>query len=96
MQIIGDFMWNNQVKIILKTELVRKGITHSRLSELMLKKGIEETKSSIDSKISRGTFSAAFFIQSLTVIGCKSIEIDQFENDLYLIAEKPATYKVNK
>ncbi|NJM80520.1 MAG: hypothetical protein HC854_14550 [Flavobacterium sp.] len=49
--------------------------------------GIEETKSSIDSKISRGSFSAAFFLQCLTVIGCEKIEIEEYESQLAIAAE---------
>ena len=89
-------MWNKRVKTILKTELVRKGITHSQLSKLLIENGIEETKSSIDSKISRGTFSASFFLQCLTVIGCNKVELHQFTNELSLVAENPSEYKVEK
>ncbi len=53
--------WNDKVKRLLKSELVRRGISNSDLANRLQLIGIEETKSSIDSKISRGTFSAAFF-----------------------------------
>jgi len=53
--------WNDKVKRLLKSELVRRGISNSDLANMLEQIGIEETKSSIDSKISRGTFSASFF-----------------------------------
>lgn len=88
--------WNNKVKRLLKSELVRRGISNAELAEMLLKVGVEETKSSIDSKISRGTFSACFFLQCLTVIGCEKIEIEQYENHLSLVAEPMANYNTEK
>ncbi len=82
--------WNDKVKRLLKSELVRRGISNSDLVNMLEQIGIEETKSSIDSKISRGTFSASFFLQCLTVIGCEKIEIVEYENQL-LIAGEPQT-----
>ena len=85
--------WNNKVKRLLKSELVRRGISNSDLAIILKQIGIEETKSSIDSKISRGTFSASFFLQCLTVIGCEKIEIETYENQLSIAAEPQAEYK---
>lgn len=66
--------WNDKVKRLLKSELVRRGISNSDLVNMLQLMGIEEIVSSIDSKISRGTFSASFFLQCLIVIGCEKIE----------------------
>jgi len=88
--------WNSKVKRLLKSELVRRGISNSDLAIMLKQIGIEETKSSIDSKISRGTFSASFFLQCLTVIGCEKIEIKSYENQLSIAAEPQAEYKLKK
>jgi len=85
--------WNNKVKRLLKAELVKRGISTSDLVSLLKRHGIEETKSSIDSKISRGTFSACFFVQCLFVIGCHKIEIEEFENTFLIAAEPSVEYK---
>ena len=87
--------WNDKVKRILKSELVRRGISNSDLAGMLEQIGIEETKSSIDSKISRGTFSASFFLQCLTVIGCEKIEIEEYENQLS-IATQPESNEILK
>ncbi|HNP18212.1 MAG TPA: DUF6471 domain-containing protein [Fulvivirga sp.] len=87
--------WNNKVKRLLKSELIRRGVSHADLAILLTKIGIEETKSSIDSKISRGTFSASFFIQCLTVIGCEKIEIEEYESELLMAAEPLTGYQKN-
>ena len=88
--------WNAKSKRMLKSELVRRGISNSDLADMLENIGVEETKSSIDSKISRGTFSTSFFLQCLTVIGCEKIEIDRFENKLGLVAEPYVEYKTKK
>lgn len=84
--------WNDKVKRLLKSELVRRGISNSDLANMLEQIGIEETKSSIDSKISRGTFSASFFLQCLTVIGCEKIEIEIYESQLSIAAEPQSDY----
>ena len=89
-----DFDWNEQAKRLLKSELVRRGITNEELVSLLDAIGVEETKVSIDSKISRGTFSAAFLLQCLNAIGCKNFtaEIER----LSMVEEPRAIYKTKK
>lgn len=88
--------WSDKVKRLLKSELVRRGISNSDLANMLEQIGIEETKSSIDSKISRGTFSASFFLQCLTVIGCEKIEIEEYENQLSIASEPQSDYTLKK
>lgn len=68
--------WEETAKLALKVELVRKKVSHERLSELLGGIGVEISKSAIDSKLSRGTFSAAFLLQCLTAIGCNKLTVD--------------------
>jgi len=84
--------WNEKAKRYLKSELARKGVTHSRIAELINEVGGNETKASIDGKMSRGSFSAAFLIQSLSVIGCKKLEIEAYHEELSLAAEPKTNY----
>ena len=67
--------WNRYAKRLLKAELLKREIGTEELILLLERIGIEETKSSINSKISRGTFSASFLFQVLSVIGCTNLEI---------------------
>lgn len=67
--------WNDRAKTLLKTQLHDKGISNETLVDYLSVIGVKETKASIDSKISRGTFSAAFLIQCLSAIGSRSINI---------------------
>jgi len=85
--------WNDKVKRLLKSELIKRGISHADLALMLKEIGVEETKGSIDSKISRGSFSASFFLQCLSVIGCNKIEIEEYEHNLLLAAEPNVEYK---
>lgn len=85
--------WNDKVKRLLKSELIKRGISNAELALRLNEVGLEETKSSIDSKISRGTFSAGFFLQCMSVIGCNKIEVEQYENNVLIAAEPETHYK---
>ena len=85
----------DKVKRLLKSELVKRGISNYDLVLLLKKVGINETQSSITSKISRGTFSASFFLQCLSVIGCTKFEIEDFKSNHSLVAESNIEYKTS-
>jgi Domain of unknown function (DUF6471) len=87
--------WNEKVKRLLKSELVKRGITTESLVSLLDSMGVKETKASIDSKISRGTFGAAFLIQCLQAIGCKNF-VPEVEADMIAVAEPMVAYKKPK
>jgi hypothetical protein len=93
----GEFMelknWNEHAKRLLKAELIKRGISHEELAIRLQRIGLNETKSSIDSKISRGTFSASFLMQCLHVIGCYNLAI---ENHLLTAAEPYIEYNGNQ
>jgi len=86
--------WQEQAKWLLKSELIRRGVSNEDLVHLLRKIGVEETKASIDSKISRGTFSASFLLQCLNAIGC-----DTFNSEvpsLNMVEEPGSVYRINK
>ena len=63
--------WQTRVKKIIKVEMLTHDISYEQLSELMRAAGIDESPGALKTKINRGTFSAAFMLQVLDVIGCK-------------------------
>jgi len=65
----------NDVKLILKSELKRRGLTYSDLVRLLAENGVTETEANIRNKMSRGSFTAAFFVQCLVAIGCQQVQI---------------------
>ena len=87
--------WDDKAKRLLKSELVKRGVSHTDLVLLLNEIGVEETKAGIDSKISRGSFSATFLLQCLTVIGCQKLDIEDYESQLLMVAEPNEPYKKN-
>lgn len=67
--------WEEEAKGLLKAELVRRNISHQKLAVLLGQVGVDASKASIDSKLSRGTFSAAFLVQCLRAIGCHTLKV---------------------
>lgn len=67
--------WSDRVKGLLKAELKRRNIGYRELAEKLTAIGIPETERNIANKISRGGFTAAFFIQCLTAIGADSVRL---------------------
>ncbi len=60
-------------KGLLKAELKRRNMSYADLVEKLSEMDIVETEPNIRNKLSRGTFTAAFFIQCLIAIGCEQV-----------------------
>ncbi len=67
--------YESKAKNLLKGELKRKGLTYANLAEKLAEIGVQETERNLNNKISRGGFTAAFLIQCLEAIGCKSVHL---------------------
>ncbi len=70
-----DTEWQARVKGILKGELKRRNIGYKQLAERLEAIGIHETERNINNKISRGGFTAVFFVQCLEAAGCQSVRL---------------------
>ncbi len=68
--------WNEKASNILKSILTRRNVRYYELAIKLKEMGIEETQGSISNKISRGTFSFAFFMQCMEALEIKEIRID--------------------
>jgi hypothetical protein len=71
-----DKDWQGRVKGILKSELKRRNLGYRELAEKLGALGIQETELNIKNKISRGGFTAVFFVQCLVAIGAHSVRLD--------------------
>ena len=67
--------WSGEVKAILKAELARRRMTYAGLVLALGEIGVVETEANIRNKLSRGSFTAAFFVQCLTAIGCDTLRL---------------------
>ncbi len=63
------------VKAILKAELRLRDMTYADLIDRLADRGIVETEANLRNKISRGAFTASFFVQCLLAIGCEQVSI---------------------
>jgi hypothetical protein len=67
--------WPQRASRYLKAELKRQGVTYDELANRLNAIGSNETKASIANKISRGAFTAAFFLASLKTIGVETVRL---------------------
>lgn len=69
--------WAERAKNLLKAELKRRGVGYRELAEKLSAQGTPETERNIANKISRGGFTAAFFIQCLQAIGTQALRLSE-------------------
>jgi Domain of unknown function (DUF6471) len=67
--------WAERAKRFVKAELKRADLTYEELAGRLREVGLEETKVSIASKLSRGGFGATFFIATMKAIGREQINL---------------------
>lgn len=68
--------WEAKAANLLKAELKRQGVTYAQLVDRLDAIGISEKEVNVRNKLSRGKFSAAFFLQCLTAIGTAHLRLD--------------------
>jgi Domain of unknown function (DUF6471) len=73
MKQINVYTGIEHAKGILKSELKRRNMTYADLVANLSAMDVTETEANIRNKISRGTFTAAFFVQCLMAIGCEHV-----------------------
>lgn len=71
-----DDDWAEKAKGLLKAELKRRNVGYRELADKLTADGTPESERNIANKISRGGFTAAFFLQCLAVIGCQSLRLE--------------------
>lgn len=69
--------WVDRTKRFMKAELKRRDVTYEELARRLSEMGLAETKASISNKISRGGFSAVFFLASMKAIGCPAVRVEE-------------------
>ena len=68
--------YEEKAQNLLKGELKRRGVTYAQLVEKLGAMGIQETERNLANKISRGGFTAAFFVECLSAIGCTTLRLE--------------------
>jgi predicted AAA+ superfamily ATPase len=67
--------YEEKAKNLLKAELKRRGMNYADLATRLAEIGVNETERNLANKISRGGFTAAFFVQCLAAIGAASLQL---------------------
>ncbi|MEN8179428.1 MAG: DUF6471 domain-containing protein [Pseudomonadota bacterium] len=75
----SDKAWDEMAMRMIKSSLSLKGVNYPELSKRLQRLGIEETPSSLSTKINRGAFKAAFMLQVLKAIDMKHFTIPDFD-----------------
>lgn len=69
--------WSKIVTKILKAELAKRDIDYPTLVEKLEKIGVQIKPEDLRARMSRGTFSAALFIQCLRAISVMNLPLDE-------------------
>jgi hypothetical protein len=64
-------------KGILKAEIARRHMAYKYVVDRLAELGTVENEANLRNKISRGGFSAGFFVQCLTVIGAHTVRLHE-------------------
>jgi hypothetical protein len=68
---------SEKTKRFVKAELKRADVTYDELAQRLSRMGIHETKVSIASKLSRGAFSATFFLAVMKALDRRTLSLEE-------------------
>lgn len=67
--------WGEKAARFIKAELKRADVSYKELAERLTAHGLQETETSIAGKLSRASFSVAWFLAVLTVLGITALAL---------------------
>ena len=70
-----DADWQAEVKGMLKAEIKRRNMTYEQVAAKLAEIGVAVDPHVLRNKVSRGGFSAVFFVQCLRAIGCTELRL---------------------
>jgi hypothetical protein len=82
--LIDETRWNNAASRLLKGELVTRGVSYAQLAQRLTQTGLRETQASIANKLSRGTFTLAFFLSCMEALDVEQISLTTVLGELRL------------
>ena len=68
--------WEDKARGLLRAEMAKHGTTYAQLAEKLSGLGVVDNERNLRNKVSRGKFTAGFFLQCLTALGCSSLRLD--------------------
>jgi uncharacterized protein DUF6471 len=73
---MDDVDWTARTKALLRSEMVRRGVSYTGLVEKLAAIGVKDTEANLRNKISRGGFTGAFLIQCLVAMGATALRLE--------------------
>ena len=67
--------WEEKAKGLLRGEMARRGVTYAQLAERLAALGVDDNERNLRNKVSRGKFTAGFFLQCLTALGVERLSL---------------------
>lgn len=64
-------------KRILRSEMVKRGVGYAELSSRLGEAGIKLSEAALRNKVSRGAFTAEFFLQALAALGVETLRLTE-------------------
>ena len=90
---IEEKVWEEMVKNILRAEMMRRGVSYAGLADRLGEYGIKDNELNLRNKVSRGRFTAVFFMQCMQALG---VEILQIPHAVEEAAKKGGAQKLAK
>lgn len=60
---------------MLRAEMARRGLGYKELARMLALEGVEVSDASLMTKVSRGTFSLAWFLQIARLLGMDAVDL---------------------
>lgn len=73
--------WEAKARGIIRGAMAQRGITYAQLVERLSAVGVTEDERNLRNKVSRGKFTAAFFLQCLAALETRRLMIDAYEDE---------------
>ena len=67
--------WEEKAKGLLRAEMALRGMTYAQLVVGLATIGVDENERNLRNKVSRGKFTAGFFLQCLKAIGVSDLRL---------------------
>ncbi len=68
--------WGAYAKSVLRSEMARRRVSYADLVRLLAEIDVKESEANLRNKVSRGSFTAAFLLQCLSVMRVTNLHLD--------------------
>lgn len=68
--------WEEKAKGLLRAEMARRGVTYGQLVDKLAAIGVDDNERNLRNKVSRGKFTAGFFLQCLSALGSSQLHLE--------------------